>query len=206
MNDLANVIDYYFLSEALCFYRDKKHYEQIQVPWSVPRLETMLTCPDESRAFKIGEDNYLVGSAEQSFLYMNRRGLLENDMKYVACTPCYRNEEIDEWHQKHFEKVELFMSVCSANPEDVLNGFIEHALECFNNSYFSAKYSYSSSATRKVAFEVEKTSIGYDINYAGIELGSYGIRKNEEHGLHWVYGTGLAEPRFSKSLYLGYNI
>jgi hypothetical protein len=36
---------------------------------------------------------------------------------------------------------------------------------------------------------------GYDIEYKGIELGSYGIR--ECPFLAWIYATGCAEPRLS---------
>jgi seryl-tRNA synthetase len=200
-NDLwENGIDYYFLSKALYFYRDKKKYNHIQVPWSVPLLETMLTCPDESFAVKAFEnDSYFVGSAEQSFLYLDRRNLLQKDYKFVACTPCFRNEKVDKWHQKTFEKVELFLAIKNENPEDILNMFINDALECFNDLFNDFK-------SKKYPLEIEKTDIGYDINYAGIELGSYGIRKNEEHGLHWVYGTGVAEPRFSNVLKMGYNL
>ena len=36
----------------------------------------------------------------------------------------------------------------------------------------------------------------YDIDYHGIELGSYGIRHCQF--LNWIYGTGCAEPRLSK--------
>jgi hypothetical protein len=32
--------------------------------------------------------------------------------------------------------------------------------------------------------------------YNGFELGSYGVR--QYHDITWIYGTGIAEPRFSK--------
>jgi len=35
----------------------------------------------------------------------------------------------------------------------------------------------------------------YDIEFNGIELGSYGIRECEY--LSWIYATGCAEPRLS---------
>jgi hypothetical protein len=41
--------------------------------------------------------------------------------------------------------------------------------------------------------EVSNTQV--DIEFAGIELGSYGIRSCDF--LDWVYGTGVAEPRLS---------
>lgn len=42
------------------------------------------------------------------------------------------------------------------------------------------------------------SGIQKDIVFRGIELGSYGIREHKY--LKWVYGTGLAEPRFSNVL------
>ena len=45
------------------------------------------------------------------------------------------------------------------------------------------------------------TDEGYDIVLNGIEVGSYGIRQHEN--LRWIYGTGIAEPRFSTALKIG---
>jgi len=45
---------------------------------------------------------------------------------------------------------------------------------------------------------IVKTEQGFDINYGNIEIGSYGIRSCSF--LDWIYGTGLAEPRFSRAL------
>lgn len=47
---------------------------------------------------------------------------------------------------------------------------------------------------------VSKTEIGFDIEYNGQELGSYGIRECEY--LKWIYATGCAEPRLSKIINL----
>ena len=46
--------------------------------------------------------------------------------------------------------------------------------------------------------EIVETDEGWDINVGGIEVGSYGSRSIHDH--LWVYGTGLAEPRFSQAL------
>jgi hypothetical protein len=42
------------------------------------------------------------------------------------------------------------------------------------------------------------TAQGLDIELGGIELGSYGYRSYGR--LHWIYGTGFAEPRFSQAV------
>ena len=44
-------------------------------------------------------------------------------------------------------------------------------------------------------FEIVKTEEGLDIELNGIEIGSYGYRSYKD--FHWIYGTALAEPRFS---------
>jgi hypothetical protein len=49
--------------------------------------------------------------------------------------------------------------------------------------------------TRKL-IKIEKTKEGSDLTIDGIEIGSYGVRNHKN--IIWVYGTGLAEPRFSK--------
>jgi hypothetical protein len=46
--------------------------------------------------------------------------------------------------------------------------------------------------------DIVATDEGYDININGIEVGSYGFR--EIGDFMWVYGTGLAEPRFSQAV------
>ena len=43
--------------------------------------------------------------------------------------------------------------------------------------------------------DVVKTEQGFDLEYNGIEIGSYGIRSCEY--LKWIYATGLAEPRMT---------
>lgn len=44
--------------------------------------------------------------------------------------------------------------------------------------------------------QILQTSLeSFDLMYQNIELGSYGIRKVEEFS--FIYGTGLALPRFS---------
>lgn len=49
-----------------------------------------------------------------------------------------------------------------------------------------------------VPVKSEKSIVSYDIEYKGVELGSYGIR--ECSFLKWIYGTGIAENRTSNLL------
>lgn len=46
--------------------------------------------------------------------------------------------------------------------------------------------------------KVEIDEFSYDLEINNIEVGSYGIRQYKN--LFWVYGTGLAEPRFSQAI------
>ena len=81
-------------------------YKYRNVPWTVPHEINMATCPDERYLVNsnIGE---FVGSAEQSFLYLDTIGKLGKG-KFVTCTPCFRNDDEDYFHQKTFMKVELY--------------------------------------------------------------------------------------------------
>ena len=45
------------------------------------------------------------------------------------------------------------------------------------------------------AFDVVQTPEGIDICCNNVELGSYGVRQMGPHT--WIFGTGIAEPRFS---------
>ena len=43
--------------------------------------------------------------------------------------------------------------------------------------------------------ECVKTDEGYDLMMGGVEIGSYGERATQSNA--WIYGTGIALPRFS---------
>ena len=104
--------------------------------------------------------------------------------KYVAASPCFRDEvKCDEIHFPYFFKVEL-ISINSKSPEWDMDQCIDHAQDFFT-------------ANCNDKIEIVKTKDGFDLNLNNIEIGSYGIRSYE--GFQWVYGTGLAEPRFSQA-------
>ena len=165
------------------------------LPVVVPEYDIMITCPDIRYATVAAPHlGQFVGSAEQSFLHFDRIGKLGKGA-FVAHTECWRNEHIlDKWHQAKFRKVELYNNVFET-PEADLERMIQLAEYFFNHL---DKSSLQNSQIRKV--DIVTTDIGYDIEYHGIELGSYGIRTHVESKLNWVYGTGLAEPRFSSVL------
>lgn len=210
---MASEIDYIALGNAMSYYKSMG-YEQIEVPWAVPLDDIMLTCPMPTYATHapdLAPNDYLVGSAEQGFLYLDRRGLLVKNKQYVACTPCFRNDAADEWHQPYFMKIELYHAMPSEYMHDadfLVKGILENTLKSMIQiaSNFFQRYEpmLNLLITQNVrSVKCVKTDQGYDLEYDGIEFGSYGIRKDIENNLCWIYGTGLAEPRFSKAVSIG---
>lgn len=180
-------IDWVLLGRAIEFYKSKG-YEYVEAPWAVPDDIVEITAPHES--WRIGgrmAQGTLVGSAEQSFLYLDSLGKLPPG-RYVACSPCFRPaEDIDDLHAPYFMKIELYSTLDPASPLNQML-LLSHAGQ-FNHMVLGDS-------------EVEniravKTADGIDIELNGIEIGSYGVRK---HGaLTWGYGTGLALPRFTQA-------
>lgn len=171
---LSNAIHYYEWSEYV--YRD--------VSWSADPRAISVTCPDPSWIVKTQKVS-LVGSAEQSFIDLDLKGQLGKG-KWVSCTPCFRNDEEDELHQHGFMKVELYVN---SDPSPRLAHLV--ALRA---------YDFFRRCDEECAdyLDIVETEHGYDIEMGGIEIGSYGYR--ESNGLAWVYGTGIAEPRFSTAM------
>lgn len=176
------MIDYSLIAHALKYY-EFLGYRRIETPWLVSKEINNITAPkdvEQYYVYKGGKEKTLVASGEQSFLYLINKGFLPKEGRFVTCTPCFRNEDFDLTHSKYFLKVELI--VVGESVESYLNTV---KLDCrrFFDNY--------------VKCEEIQTDIGYDLIANGIEVGSYGIRSVP--GLAtWVYGTGLAEPRFSR--------
>lgn len=180
-----------------------------------------ITMPKNANPFKLDLEyeyykHYLIGSAEQSLInrlineHYGKCGLpflehieifLQKDKLYQCFTPCFRNEyNKSYYHFNMFYKIELFSFHESKNKaKKFLKERIQNAMD-YNYTRFLPK-----------CFEIVKTNQGKDIFLNGIEIGSYGIRKInlsnyiEHRGLgkvedkivYVVYGTGLAEPRFT---------
>jgi seryl-tRNA synthetase len=179
------MIDYGKISEAIKYY--KHHgFKYMEVPWVVEQSTAKITMPEG----KIPIDcmfGTLVGSSEQSFLQLvkDKKLSIGDNSRYMACSPCFRNDLEDDIHQKYFMKVELFLPNHENDEQENLQKVLQLCNKFFNR-YIPAK--------------VIKTDEGYDIvtENKEIELGSYGIRNYND--LHWIYATGLAEPRLSSQL------
>lgn len=184
------VINYKRISDAIEHY-NSYGYKNVEVPWIVSRDSVLATLPDW--AVPHGLDNgteALVGSAEQAFIELYMQGRLPLG-KFQTTTPCFRYDQLTHLHSRHFMKTEL-IDTENTTPES-LHAMITAAIRFFQSS---------GGAIPTVA-QLEKDEC-YDINIENVEVGSYGIRSYR--GLTWVYGTGLAEPRFTKALAMASEI
>lgn len=173
----APATNWHNLTRSLDWYT-QHGFTYLEVPWVVPSHITKITFDGTTEnSIKSGD---LVGSSEQSFLYLHALGKLPPG-KYCALTPCFRTEPvINETHRPYFMKLELIIT--DDVTDDNLKKMIVLCAECFGE--LSGQYP-----------SFVPTPYGYDIELNGIEVGSYGIRTHNDFS--WIYGTGIAEPRFS---------
>ena len=187
---------YKHLIHAIKYY-EAAGFKWLDVPWAVSEEAIYLTRPphvvgDPPSYASGGKKIFPVASAEQSFLQMQMDATERMASSYVTMTPCYRNEPvIDELHQPYFMKVEL-ISWDKTTHED-LTKMVAHARLLFEENLWM-----------DCVKNTDPDPIGieaYDLvtSHTGIELGSYGIREHPKVG-RWLYGTGLAEPRYSYAL------
>lgn len=186
-NNIAHYpnIDWRLIAFAQNYY-ESLGYQYVETPWLIPTYYTEKTKPFQDKSFVLDSDlfknqnNELVGSAEQGFLYLIDNNQLQPG-KYFSISPCFRTENYDSLHQAWFMKLEI-IDFQNANTNS-LNDMIEHAFNFFRNH------------TKGQLEIVNLPDKSYDINLNGIEVGSYGIRKIND--IDYIYGTGLALPRFS---------
>lgn len=183
-----NIINWKLVARAIDAYR-ASGYAYVEVPWIVSKEAVEVTLPPGREGMHCC-DGALVGSAEQSFIQLMLDGKLKPG-RYVAASPCFRDDEVDALHQRTFFKVELIEF--SAGPIERWGDAVQRMAE-------DAQSFMRNVAARRAAHDTEivPTAQGLDIELRGIELGSYGYRSHR--GFHWVYGTGVAEPRFSYAL------
>lgn len=185
-------IDYRLLAEAIDFY-SQQGYRYIETPWVVDHRFTEATKPAGRKDFYC-LNGYLVASGEQSFMSAMHSGELEPGGKYQTVTPCFRDETVDELHQTWFLKLELIWY----RPNLPVKYSAVYSVMNDANSFMS-RYIKTQRTSPGMCSEDPTSEHGaftYDIESAeGIELGSYGYRHLLSE--HWIYGTGLALPRFT---------
>src|SRR5271170_324287 len=205
--NLIGPTQYKNLFKALDYYA-KAGYNYVDVPWAVSREAILLTRPpsittdpmhyvvDYHRADKWldqrpGKMLYPVASAEPSFLQMKIDDPTFSG-KLMALTPCFRNEpQIDELHQPYFMKVEL-INWDKTGREEMEKMIADARLFFEDQLWVAAIHNTDPDPIGIVAYDLVTS-------HSKIELGSYGIREHPKVG-RWVYGTGLAEPRYSLAL------
>ncbi|UIS25232.1 putative RNA polymerase alpha subunit C-terminal domain protein [Erythrobacter phage vB_EliS-L02] len=134
----------------------------------------------EMHPWREDRGNCLVGSAEQGFLSMN----LPPDA-YVGVTPCFRWERHNDLLTRdYFMKVELFVTSEEADLGHVMSDACE-VMRIIGDDRDGAC----------PTIDVVETEEGFDAMLGGVEVGSYGERATSSQA--WIYGTGLALPRFS---------
>jgi hypothetical protein len=129
----------------------------------------------------------LIGSGEQSFI-SNFNKLYG---KYQTCTPCFRMEQdFTDLNKMQFMKIELFRN------DIISNEALFKMMDCVKD-VMTAEFNVD-------PIIVKTGPESWDININGIEVGSYGRRsiKHNDVNYTFLYGTGLAEPRFSQACYL----
>jgi hypothetical protein len=185
-------MDYLKIAHALMVYKGFG-YQYVEVPWIANPGICGITAPPGTNRINVEKiqlqpndlpriEHYgeLIASGEQGFLQIASE--LKQDVNYVTATPCFRDEpNPDEYHLPWFFKVELFRKVSYPHQIEPLNNMIAHARRCMG--------------TWAPNLEITQD---FDLRLNGIEVGSYGIRSHD--GLNWVFGTGLAEPRFTQAL------
>lgn len=191
------MIDYGLLLTSIPHY-EKSGYQRIEAPWLVTKKIAYITTPSEIHMHEVvknGKEKVFVGSGEQSFLYLINKGHLPATGKFQTITPCMRNDDFDIYHTKYFMKNELIEYF--ANSDLISDTMLEDKLHQMINSAMEFFAQHVPINRTDLLAKVE-TDIGYDIEYSGIEIGSYGIRHCPF--VTWIYGTGIAEPRFSRAI------
>lgn len=182
------MINYKNLQTSIEYY-SLLNYTRIEVPWTVSTEVSKITKPSVVKQDWIieGKNKSLVASAEQGFLYLYLKEFLPKG-RFQAVSPCFRDEVWDYLHTKYFMKNELIIT-------DNINKSI--LLEMIDNSrlFFKNQLSHYNAFKDTLLTIDSIDQNNYDINYNGLELGSYGIRECDY--LKWIYGTGCAEPRLS---------
>lgn len=184
-------IDYSLLVDAKNYYIGRG-YIYIEVPWFIPN--SLIDKAPKINSFKLTNGKFvdshmsLVGSAEQSFLYLAKTNQIKEKVKYMSITPCFREDEKTELHQPTFMKLELFefgfqTRVQAIDSKNIMRSDVYEYLKKYSNEIRICEYPHSD-----------------DIEINGVEVGSYYAGVVDALGffpMHTYYacGTGIALPR-----------
>ncbi len=186
-------ISYQTVSRAISLY-SSGGYKYVDTPWYVTSKTLTATLPRERQGFsmwhpELPHDKYLVGSAEQGFLQLMLDGKIEPG-SYSSAGPCFRDEPVvDELHRYSFFKLELIKIYKPTEVPELLD--VWKLANFAKRTHEDLYYVFSDKSRQQL--RVIKTEQGYDLELAGVAVGSYGRREHAGH--RWLYGTGLALPR-----------
>lgn len=183
------VINYRNIAEAQKFYKIQG-YQSIEVPWTVSKEASSITAPEGVNRYEVcksGRIKEFIASGEQGFLHLALKGQLPAGMYYTV-TPCMRDESYDYTHVKQFMKLELIDIRYEPYESDHNRHMymLEDAAQLFS----------SLGVTTETTQVINNGEESFDLTHGDVELGSYGRRQYK--GIYWSYGTGIAEPRFSR--------
>lgn len=190
------MIDYEIIARAINFYA-QKNFTRIEAPWLVSMATSAITRPTDRPDYVVQKSNEtkkksFVASGEQSFLYLINKGHLPETGRYQTVTPCMRADDFDQTHTKYFLKNELIvystLGLPQAAKDLAMREMVDQATYFFVSQGFQRDY--------LVIKQISESQIDV-LTADGVELGSYGYRTSG--ALDWVYGTGVAEPRFSST-------
>lgn len=161
-------------------------YQQVEVPWIVAEQILHLTSPITTPHLLVKPEGQtkiggLIGSGEQGLLAIREQLKIG---KWMTLTPCFRVEpKYDNLYKQQFIKIELMevLDPKEGQKDWFLKGMISNAVRVMS--------------TWERDVKLVETKDGFDLQVNEIEVGSYGLRQWGD--FHWIYGTGLAEPRFS---------
>lgn len=191
MENVPN-INWRLLAEVVEAFTNGLKYKYVEVPWAVSEKAIRSTFSGEIKEVLSGP-LYAVGSAEQSFVELQLQGKLEPGY-YITVSPCFREESVhNEFTRPHFMKAEIYITKDAS--EETAKQLATASLKFFGYLLSKQLSDTFIPDSKKIDLRLVPTDEGWDIMLNGIELGSYGVRTYE--GTTWVYGTALAEPRFT---------
>lgn len=184
-------IDYELLADATSYYR-RANYTQVEVPWLIKPIIDDMTRPRDAREFSVlSLGLHLCASGEQGFLQSLSDPGFTNDKKYFTVTPCFRDNVEDDIHQLQFMKLELGLFT---KKRELVGKYTDELMNDARHFFNSNSPTAVSSVITDIGSDLRgKLKLGYASD--SVELGSYGYRVIGDG--YWIYGTGLALPRFS---------
>lgn len=170
-------------------------FRYVDLPWVVQKEYSDATRPPNCRDIQTLHGSF-VASGEQSFLQLWDAGQLRGSPGYVGWTPCLRDDKLDDWHQHGFMKAEWFVPL---TPDTALAWHTQlMALVATQAEMFHQVAQHCGKSTEGAVQVVVLGAEQVDIELNGVEIGSYGRRQFK--GMHYLYGTALALPRFTQAL------